>query len=124
MPNTTSPTTLLPFSVDLWGSDPEEGNDDCWMGTEFATLKEAQAAYQDPAAISSVFARNLADSRYIVLSENVVRADGVREMTILAKRVDPSFKRCRADRDWDQEIATQAGMVGGVEAYNDALGYF
>lgn len=119
MPNTTSPTTLLPFSVDLWGSDPEEGNDDCWMGTEFASLAEAQAAYQDPAAISA----DLADSQYIVLSENVVRADGVREMAILAKRVNPSFKRRRANRDWDQEIATQAGMAGGVEAYNDALGY-
>lgn len=122
MPNTTSPTTL-PFSVDLWGSDPEEGNDDHWMGTEFASLAEAQAAYQDPAAISAAFKHELADSQYIVLSENVVRADGVREMAILAKRVNPSFKRRRANRDWDQEIATQAGMAGGVEAYNDALGY-
>lgn len=123
MPNTISPSTFLPFSVDLWGSDPEEGNDDCWMGTEFATMEEAHAAYQDPAAISPAFARNLADSEYIVLSENSVRADGVREMAILAKRINPSFKRRRADCDWAAEIATQAGMAGGANAYNDAMGY-
>ena len=39
-----------PFSVTLWGSNPDEtDNDDCWTGDDFATREEAIACYREVA---------------------------------------------------------------------------
>jgi hypothetical protein len=35
----------MTYSVNLWGSNPELDNDDCWTGLEFETKGEAIAAY-------------------------------------------------------------------------------
>src|SRR5262245_39391157 len=39
-----------PYSVLLWGSDPDAGNDDCNTGVDFATREEALAAFENPFA--------------------------------------------------------------------------
>ncbi len=33
------------FSVNEWGSHPDEGNDDCWNGSDFDTLEQATVAF-------------------------------------------------------------------------------
>lgn len=37
----------MKFSVNVWGSKPGT-NDDCWYGDDFATLAEAEAAFNSP----------------------------------------------------------------------------
>lgn len=36
---------MATYWVNLWGSNPDHENDDCWTGVEFATRGEAIAAY-------------------------------------------------------------------------------
>lgn len=38
------------YTVNLWGSNPNLENDDCWTGCDYATREEALAAYADPRA--------------------------------------------------------------------------
>lgn len=106
----SSPTT---YSVNLWGSKPGE-NDDCWTGADFSTLEEARAVLADP---WSHFSRSYHES-----STAYFELDGpdVNEIT-----KNPSFKprKQRDDGEWRREAAMQAGMMGGVECYNDAMGF-
>jgi hypothetical protein len=116
--NTTTRTDSKPFSVTLWGSHPEEDNDDCWMGDDFATLAEAESAYRDPASISLGAASEMAGGSvaYIMLD-----GPGLDEPMV---RKNPSHKPRRRDDDseWRREFAQQAGMAFGCDGYNDAMG--
>lgn len=102
-----------PFCVSLWGSNPGE-NDDCSTGADFATLDEAKACRADLwAHFSADYFKKLP---FILLD-----GPGVHEVT---KNPDAP-KRVKKDNmdDWRQEIANEAGMLGGIEAYNEAMGY-
>jgi len=92
------------YSVNFWGSHPDDDNDDCWTGEDFATLAEAERA----------FAAGSDD-----LDNCFVQIDG------------PGVHRVRklreprpVDRDeWRREIAREEGMLGGCAAYNEVMGY-
>ena len=115
-----------PFSVTLWGSNPDEtDNDDCWTGDEFATREEAVLAYReivmfpDDAQLSRVCGRG--GWEYVMID-----GPDTHEVT-----QNPDRRACerrrreleRADADWQRERAMEAGMLFGVEAYNDEMGY-
>lgn len=103
-----------PYSVNLWGSDPSLDNDDCWTGEDFATLEEAEAFFNNP----------FTDAKYAQYYERctaVIELDGP---DVHRERNNPAFKPSKADdSDWQREHAMQAGMMGGCDAYNDAMGY-
>jgi len=104
-----------PFAVLNWGSHPDEKNDDCWTGEDFATLEEALVAFN-----LQVTSPDTEDTAYIEL-------DG--PDAYLLRKVpgyDPVARRKRAeasDREWRQELAMEAGMLHGVEAYNEMMGW-
>ena len=107
------------YTVDLWWSHPRAGNDDCCTGCEAPTLEEAErllASVEEWAHPSAL--RNTA---WII----VMDADG----NIVREKRNPSFKKpsprraAEEDEEWRREIATQAGMAFGVEAYNEEMGY-
>lgn len=101
-------TTKLPFLVDFYGSNPAEENDDCWYGSEFASLEDARAFY-----VRECRDRDVA---FVTL-----QGPGVDE-----QRANPFFRpidREAEDRAERHERAFQAGMMGGCDAYNEALGY-
>lgn len=101
------------FHVELWGSDPDDGNDDCWIGDEFADPIAAREFYGNPWT-NKAFARCKPSAAFIV-----IRGNGVYE-----KRENPDYDpRPVDDDDWHREHARQCGMLGGVDAYNDARGY-
>lgn len=103
------------FSVTLWGSHPDADNDDCWTGDDFATETEARACFLDP------WAPGRFDEAYHSSGTAFVMLDGpgVNEV-----RANPGYRpRRRNDREWEREIATQAGMMGGCVGYNEAMGY-
>jgi len=103
--------TALPYSVNLWGSDPAEDNDDCWTGLDFATREEAERAYADPAA--HFLASSWTCTVFVELDGPDVHEE---------RRVRPDRRR-PSDADWIREHATQAGMALGCDGYNDAMGY-
>jgi hypothetical protein len=106
----------LPFSVNFWGSHPDLDNDDCFTGASFATLVEAQAAF-DTGHLSK---RTSLSSSYYRTSVEYVEIDGPGFYEL---RRNPAFKASRTtDREWQREIANEAGMCLGIDAYNDAMG--
>lgn len=100
------------FSVLLWGSHPDNGNDDCQSGTDFATLEEAERAYDAPVS-----------DPYVAFVE--LTGPGVHRVRPNLAYDAKAVARQRAldDAEWRRERAMQAGMGLGVEAYNEEMGY-
>ena len=110
------------FCVEFWGSHPDAGNDDCWTGDDYETEAAAREAFANPTFTS--FCRSQ-DVAYLQLT----RVENGNEVHQLAVRPNPGcnpklreWARTHGNDEWKREIAMQAGMMGGVEAYNDALG--
>lgn len=105
------------YSVDYWGSHPEEGHDDCYCGADFDTLEEAEEEYAKDPNDSSV--------AYVEMCEYVGEAeDDVREVVSIKVRQNPNYKpeQDNNDDDWRNEIAMEAGMLHGVDAWNEVMG--
>lgn len=117
-----SDTDGKPYSVTVWGSNPDEtDNDDCWTGADFATNEEACNAFMSTAL--GDFAKSVAHDDDFAF----VMVDGPDVHLVAA---NPRFDHKRAARqaaadanEWRREIAMQDGMAFGVDAYNDAMGY-
>lgn len=98
---------LANYSVNLWGSHPDSNNDDCCTGWDFETLTEARERFE--------VERNGYDLPFVELT-----GPGVYEVARTKNVVDAR----RDDRsDWNREIAMEAGMLHGIDAYNDIQGY-
>lgn len=89
-----------PFSVNLWGSHPDQENDDCWTGDEFATEAEARACFADPWGVGGL--GDLTSTEYIEL-------DGPGAYDI---RRNPAFRPSPPDTLWANEARQQAAMMG------------
>lgn len=98
----------MTYSVNLWGSHPENENDDCWCGSDFATLAEATAAFNNPASAFK-YETNWA---YVEID-----GPGINEV-----RKNPNYRKPRYSDDGN-EFAMQQGMAFGCDGYNDAMGY-
>lgn len=151
MATATESTEHTTYGVNLWQSDPSEGNDDCSTGLDYETLAEAQGAFEAlaagnvPAHLGDDVVEN--EERYNRRYEHIARSlancshvelcRGVREYgkpdavtisvaeTPHAAKVAARLKR-QQERDrgaWRHEQAMEAGMLHGVDAYNDAMGY-
>lgn len=125
----TADLTAKPYSVDLWGSNPDEtDNDDCWTGENFATLDEALACYRALAGSIGNFA--LADQLDKVTGYDweFVVIDGPDVHDVSPNPDQPRQRRHRRerqadDREWKREQAMQAGMAFGCDGYNDEMGW-
>lgn len=113
------------FSVNLWGSHPDANNDDCWIGDDFSDLASAMSAFQEPEAHFAHDPGTLGDSVYIEIVRNERRdgkvyCDRLQLRRLLTPEQEQRMKRRheREDRAWKHEIAMQAGMLGGIDAYN------
>jgi hypothetical protein len=104
----------MSISVSHWMSHPDLDNDDCSTGEDFATEAEAVAFYKlDPSDKGIEYVEiDLSDEDCQRLGITRCRKSG---------NFRPSTKRDSGS--WQREIANEAGMLGGVHAYNDAMGY-
>lgn len=110
-----------PYMVSLWGSEPGT-DDDCHTGDDFATLEEARAVYQAPFTHFKGPGKQSGESYYLEGGcwVELVGPGVVGQVRQLSK---PSRKRDAGDEEWRREIATEAGMLGGCDAYNEVMGY-
>ncbi len=102
-----------PFSVLWWGSHPDLDNDDCHYGADFDTVEEAIAFFKeecDDCSVEYIEIDGIADSD--------LPKHGIQRI-----RKNPYFKRDTSDREWQNEMAHEAGMLHGVDAYNEAMGW-
>jgi len=102
------------YSVNLWGSDPDKGNDDCYTGENFDNFAAAKATFDNP---WSTF-----DKAYYQTSVAFIEivAPGC-----TALKANPGYVAPKPDTedDWAQEQAMQNGMAFGCAGYNDSKGY-
>ncbi len=110
---------LAPYSVNYYCSHPDAGNDDCETGHCFVTKNEAleafaKAPYTDYES-SGGFIQRIA---YIQLD-----GPDVHEVRKNPEHIPQRKSRDDFDAEWRREIAMEAGMGLGVDAYNDAMGY-
>ena len=111
------------YSVTLWGSNPDEtDNDDCWTGDSFTTRAEAMEAYQSLHKWPTEgLAEHCPEWQFAML-------DGPDIHDVMANPDVHTARRWRremeaGDAAWKREMAMEAGMLHGVEAYNDEMGY-
>lgn len=114
-----------PYSVTLWGSNPDEtDNDDCWTGDDFATREEALAVYRAVVMFpEDGLAQHMGRGGW-----EYVMIDGPETHELTQNPDRPSCERHRreldrSDGEWRRERAMEAGMLHGVEAYNDEMDY-
>ena len=118
-----------PFSVNLWGSHPDEANDDCWTGIDFPTL-EAAKAWLDAPHFGPPFFPNGYDSHDTACLQLVRECDEdgvyVEEIEV---RANPAYDSRRAareraddDGEWRRESQMQSAMEFGVHGWNDYEG--
>lgn len=105
----------LPYTVSVWSDTPVE-TDTCWTGCDFASEKEARMCLAD---MDTHFGSHHKDAPYVLLDGPNVHEVTCR--TAVLKRVQR--EREADQRAWQREIANEAGMLGGIHAYNDAMGY-
>jgi hypothetical protein len=113
-----------PYSVTLWGSNPDETDSDvCWTGDDFATREEAIAAYRDVVMFP-------ADNALVKACDGdweFVMIDGPDAHEVTANPDQPTQERHRrevrhSDAEWRRERAMQAGMAFGVDGWNEEMG--
>lgn len=102
------------YSVNLWGSNPDEMNDDCWMGQDFDSENEALRCFNHPEEFFSEF--DLDGTRFVELTSNVQGNDLYDTREIQGSTTSD-------DSDWTREMAMEAGMGFGCDGYNDFYGY-
>lgn len=93
------------FTVDFWGSHPDDNNDDCWYGFDFNTKEEALQKFNEQCTDMDVCCIE-------------INGPDVYEV-----RYNRNFRPSTSDNLWRSEAAHQAGMVFGVQGYNDVMGY-
>lgn len=111
-------TETKPYTVDLWGSHPDANNDDCWTGTDYATLAEAVAAFEAEVE-GSTYCPSYTVAFVVLDGPDVHR-----------ERANPAFDPRRIEREERaerraerREFATQQGMAFGCDGFNDAMGW-
>lgn len=112
------------YAINLWGSHPDADNDDCWTGVEFDSLVDARAAFGDPLLIEDLYFHNQRnDSSSVWIELALFENDARPSVETLATRRLRRDHKPSDDSDWRHEMAREAGMLHGVEAYNDEMGW-
>jgi len=111
-----------PFSVNLWGSHPEDENDDCWTGVDFDTLAAAKAWLDAPVFPAWSPSHTVAYMQ-LVRDSDESGAGYVEEIEVRRNPAydTPAAKRTRRQDDSldRSEAQWQAAMSHGVQGWND-----
>jgi len=123
VPSANPHNPALPYFVGLYGSDPQSypKNDDCWTGQEYATLAEARHDFDN---WFTAFKNTTGTAFVQIDGPGVNEVKQVLTDSEIARRKRAVEREEQAEaRAWQREIANEAGMLGGCDAYNDAMGF-
>lgn len=123
MPTKQTTPAAKPFAVNLYGSHPSQENDDCHTGHDYATLAEARHDYDNWSRAFSLSC--VRDTAFVeITGPGLYEVKQVVTDNEIARRVQRLAAEERAERAaWAREIANEAGMLGGCDAFNETMGY-
>jgi hypothetical protein len=102
------------YAVYLWGSEPHT-NDDCASGREFEELQEAKEAFSNP---EMYFHPNC------LIGVRWVELDSTEDIYEVRKISSPREEaENNGEDEWRREMAMEAGMLHGCQAYNEVMGF-
>jgi len=111
------------YAINLWGSHPDDENDDCWTGVDVETREQAEAIFHAadpveaiaklPGVHANFYSYHYGDTTHVELDGPDVNK--VRQVRKARKRADSG--------EWQRERAMQAGMAFGCDGYNDEMGW-
>ena len=112
------------YIIELWGSEPDTA-DDHHTNYDFDDLASAQCAFEDHEEYMR--ANSLRGVTHLRLCRITVEC-GQEYADVLEVRqimTDADIRKMRedSDLDWKREMAMEAGMGLGIQAYNDHMGY-
>ena len=122
MESTSDKTIEDGWTVCLWASHPDDGNDDCVIGTDPLSQEAAEACFAALAigrpvgTLAVQLDRNAGRWLIAVLEGPGVWRDAANPSPRSARREED-------DAEWRRERAMQAGMAFGCDGYNDEMGY-
>jgi hypothetical protein len=108
--------TYPPYTVDLWGADPEGPEDRHITSLDFQTREEAYHCYEHPEGFFPPAEFSIA----VFVAFDWDEVFYSRRLISLEEEAKRRQKEVDAHR---KEIAMEAGMSGGCEAYNEVMGY-
>lgn len=94
------------YSVNSWFTNPNEDDDGCDTSVDFNTRKEAEDYF-------NTFEPSRASIIYLELDGPDVYG---------LRRTKHPLLRKDDDITWRRELAMEAGMMMGIDAYNDVMG--
>lgn len=120
-----------PYSVTLWSTHPDLGEDTCNTGADFMTRDEAIACYRAIVMFPTTGHAERSPESTMAGHTGVwafVMIDGPDAHEVTAQPDQRALKRYRRelaidDAAGEREHAMQAGMAFGCDGYNDAMGY-
>lgn len=95
------------YEVSFWKGD------NCLYDKDFNTKTEAWAEYKATCSDSNI--------EYVEIAEVLSEQGGNKKLREIEKRFNPTYKP--ESYDWKREIAMEAGMLHGVDAYNEVMGW-
>jgi hypothetical protein len=108
------------FHVTLWESHPDEDNDDCGAGDDFESEEAAAAVYLAP----QDHFRRMREGGYTHVMFEGPSGRLIRELPDAAETRRRRAREAReSDEEMRRELAMEAGMLGGCDAYNDMMGW-
>ena len=102
----------MTYQVNLWGSDPDLGRDECWTGVDLPTPERAREVFHEPSAYLEQQIRLNTGELWLHVPE-----------LGLKRQIRKAPRQEEHDDSWQREQAHQAGMGLGIDAYNDTMGY-
>ena len=106
----------MKYAINFWGSHPDLENDDCWGGFDTDDREKAMNSLN---GVSDV------DTQFVEVCSIVSEDDkGHQLLKRLKLSKNPDYQPEPIDEEeWVMELAMEAGMLHGVDAYNEMLGW-
>lgn len=95
------------YNVLLFGSHPDQENDDCWTGADFDTLAEAEAFYLDPLAVAKREGLRGIEANWSSTAFLMLDGPDVNKVRQVGR-----VRRDEPDTLWENERRMQAAMMG------------
>jgi len=112
----------MAIEVFFWGSNPDNGNDDCHSSVSFESEAEALEFFRDPHN-SKPLNKMLVWTAWLEIPDLGVSRCVKTDAEIAQMNAQKAHEAAQFERACLDEMAVHAGMIGGAHAFNEVMGF-